>query len=248
MISLVRASRGTLGWGILLWLAQSSQAQVYPSWFLDQQGTSCGPTVVGYARASFYPDSSAAQAIRDGSERWAQLRQTVVEGGQAFWSTEIGTAWMGSSIQEHFDTTSAAQALTFLAPLDTLLSAGLVAVLLGEPGCVLAPPLRQRQAIERASAPAWTERPPQESRSIYAVGVAPEYYYEMSSWNEAEQRARLNLARTVNVKVKELQKVGIVAQEIENEELSVVLRDVQVVARWRDVRGKIFYVLMRMSQ
>lgn len=248
MISIMRASRGVLGWSILLWLAQSTQAQVYPPWFLDQQRTQCGPTVVGYAHASFYPDSSAAQAIRDGSERWARLRQTVVEGGQAFWSTEIGTAWMGSSIQEHFDTTSVAQALTSLAPLDTLFSEGLVAVLLGEPGCVLAPSLRRREAIERVSAPEWTERLPQEPGVVYAVGVAPQYHYEMSSWDEAEQRARLNLARTMNVKVKELQKVGVDTQEIKNEELSVILRDVQLVARWRDVKEKVFYVLARMPQ
>ena len=248
MTPFLGVSRGILGWGILLCLAQSIQAQVYPSWFVDQEKSLCGPTVVGYAHASFYPDSSAAQAIRDGTERWARNRQTIVAGGQAFWSTEIGTAWMGSNIQEHFDTTSVTQVLTFLAPLDTLQLEGLVAVLLGEPGCILAPSMRRGQVIQKAPPPAWVENLPRKAGILYAVGVAPEYYYEPSSWDEAEQGARLNLAHAMGVKVKEVQRIGPDSQEVVNEDLSVVLRGLQVLARWRDARQRVFYVLMSMPQ
>lgn len=42
------------------------------------------------------------------------------------------------------------------------------------------------------------------SRFITAAGVAPLYYYEASSWIEAEHRARIDLALSISSKVKSL--------------------------------------------
>ena len=75
--------------------------------------------------------------------------------------------------------------------------------------------------------------------------MAPQYYYESSSWKEAERMARRNLARSVYTTVRMLQKSGIQAQGIEHEELRVNLHDISVAARWTDVNARIVYVLMR---
>lgn len=241
-------SRGILAGGVLLWAYSSGQAQEYPAWFLDQQAASARPTAVGYAHASIYPDSSAAQAIRDGCERWVRQQQTIVEGGQLFWSTALGTAWMGSSIQEHFDTAAVSQVMTYLSPLDKLLSRNLVAVLMGPPGDGFDPVWRERRSVAATRAPEWTEHPPLEGGCSYAVGVAPAYYYEMSSWDEAERNARLNLARTIRVKVGALQQMAVQDQALQREQLSVVLMNTQTVARWRDAQEGIFYVLVRMPR
>ena len=51
----------------------------------------------------------------------------------------------------------------------------------------------------------------------------------------------------VRTNVKSLQKVtASEGQDVRNEELSVILRGIQVVARWRDVKRQIFYVLLKM--
>jgi hypothetical protein len=222
-----------------------SRGQAYPAWFLDQQVALSGPTAVGYAHASFYPDSSAAQAIRDGCARWVRQQQTTVEGGQLFWSTALGTAWMGSSIQECYDTAAVAAAIATLAPLDTLFSDNLTAVLLGPLGSVLDPVWRERRSVTATRAPDWTEQPPHEIGFAYAIGVAPAYYYEMSSWDEAERNARLNLARTISVKVGALQQMAVQDQALQREQVSVVLRNAQTVARWVDPREGIYYVLVQ---
>jgi hypothetical protein len=175
-------------------------------------------------------------------------QQTTVAGDQLYWSTALGTAWMGSSIQEQFDTAAVSQAMVRLSPLDTLFSEGLVAVLLGTPGRVLDSVSREQRCTIGAPAPEWAEQPPQPGEFIYAVGVAPEYYYEMSSWDEAERKARLNLARTVRVKVGALQEMDVQDHVLQREQLSVVLINSQTVARWRDAHERVFYVLARMGR
>jgi hypothetical protein len=244
----VKASRGVLVGSIVLWLGTASTAQTYPRWFLDQEHAASGPTVVGYAHASIYPDSSAAQAIRDGSERWVRQRRTELTGGQLFWQTAIGTAWMGSSIQERFDATAVGSACAYLVPVDTLLSESIVAVLLGPPGSMLDPAWRQRQAVAGTPAPAWAEQPPEGGGYIYAVGLAPAYHYEMSSWDEAERNSRVNLARAVRVTMAGVQNMGIQEHALEREQLSVVLANVQALARWRDLQERVYYVLVRMPR
>ncbi len=224
-----------------------SHAQSYPAWFLHQGTVKCESATVGYANQSYYPDSAIALAARNAILNAGRLRATRVSGGQAFWSTEAGTYWMGSNIRENFDTTVSAERSSYKI-LDVFTTRGFVAVLHGDSACAVDPSAR---AIVRVPSrpPLWAETIPKDDRYFYAVGLAPEYYYETSSWQEAERAARLSLARTVHTNIRSLQKIGgREGQEIRNEETSVVLERLQVVARWRDVRQKIFYVLIRMPK
>lgn len=223
--------------------------QAYPVWFLNQPGPACGQFVVGYANPSYYPDSAVAQATRNAYVTFARQLQTKVTGGQAFWSTEIGTYWMGSSFREESDTSAIASARSVLKQVGTFVGKGIVAVLMGDSNCSLDRSIQSLIPVP-ATAPVWTESIPQDKQYFYAVGVAPAYYYETSSWTEAERIALRNLARAVHVETKSLQKVSTSegGQEIRNEELSVTLHKVQTVARWRDLKREVFYVLVRVPK
>jgi hypothetical protein len=152
---------------------------------------------------------------------------------------------MGADFREQYDTAASESALSLLAPVDTLVNSSMTLVLLADKGCQLDRSILRRVAI-RPEAPPWTETLPQNAQYVYAVGVTSEYYYEVSSWMEAERNARRNLARSVVVAVASLQKLSSrEGQDIRREEVSVSLHNIGVVARWRDRVNGIFYVLLR---
>ena len=247
-LKLFWVSTGILLLCLTILMVQDCLAQVYPKWFLNQLALGCQKTAVGYANPSFYPDSSAARAFRDGCETYVRQMQTNLFGGQAFWSTEIGTIWMGSDFSEQFDSVAVANAVNHLQALDTLFTNSFVAVILSNSDCLLDMSIRERQSVCSLPFPTWLEAIPTDEEYYYAVGLAPEYFYEKSSWTEAERMARRNLARVVYIDVKALRKISGEGQEIRLEELSVTLQSIQTVARWRDIENRIFYVLVRMPK
>lgn len=230
---------------IALFADQAAWGQVYPNWFLSQGLTKCTGTTIGYANSSFYADSAVAHAIRNAYENYSRNRITRIVGGQVFWSTEAGTFWMGADFREDFDTTAMKSAPSFVSLLDTYANANIVMVLLGDTTCRIDEVERTRLPLLKAH-PEWSDTPPKDEKYCYAVGVAPQYYYETSSWIEAERIARRNLARTLTVSVRSLQKsTAREGQEIRQEQLEVTLRNIEVMARWIDTNKKIFYVLSR---
>ncbi len=223
-------------------------AQEYPLWFLNQGELRYGNTAVGYANPSFYPDSSVSYAINSACETYAKQMWIKLFGGQAFWSTELGTFWMGSDFSEQFDSSAIAMAKTQLQLLDTHYSGNIVLVLLSNSTSPTDVAINRKLSVKNLPPPQWTESPPKDNEYFYAVGVTPEYYYEKSSWLEAENLARRNLASSVIIDIKALQKMSKQFQEIRQEELSVELKNIQTVARWRDVKNKLFFVLIRMGR
>jgi hypothetical protein len=233
---------------VFLWLGSIAEAcypQTYPAWFLEQGVVCRGRVAVGYADPSYYPDSSISRAAKNARENFGRQWETHVQGGQLFWATEGGTYWMGADFREQYDAAASGSALASLVPVDTLVNSSMTLVLLTDRLCQI-----NRAALRQVSlsgeAPRWTETLPQDGEYFYAVGVASEYYYEMSSWSGAERNARRNLARSVVVAVASLQKLSSrEGQDIRREEISVSLSHIDVVARWRDRTNGIFYVLLR---
>jgi len=224
-------------------VVSESHAQ-YPVWFTEQ-GRIPGPrVVVGYAQPGYRHDSTGGAAYQDALFSYARQNHVKIVGGQIFWNTEAGSFWMGSDFSEDVDTTGLTQAAESLAVLDSFTTPSMQALLLGPKGDELDPAWKTRTRWGSRS-PEWIESPPASSTDEYAVGMAPQYYYESSSWKEAERMARRNLARSVFTTVRMLQKSGIQAQGIEHEELRVDLHDISVAARWTDVNARIVYVLMR---
>ncbi|HCV43309.1 MAG TPA: hypothetical protein DGH68_07475 [Bacteroidetes bacterium] len=232
---------------IALAFARPGVCQEYPHWFLFQGGIGCGKIAVGFVNPAFHADSAAALAVRCACENYVRQSAVKISGGQSFWATEAGTYWMGADFSEEYDTLSGSEVCAHLGVLDAVATAGGVFALVGSPECDVSSIRGKMISIVGNSPPGWIERLPSERGSHFAVGIAPQYFYEISSWVEAEQAARRNLARAVHTTMKSIQKQTTTeAQEVRHEELSVMLRDYQVVARWRDMKRQIFYVLLRM--
>lgn len=247
MKQLLRATAKVIGLLTVLLRAQPCFSQEYPYWFLFEEDLGCGKSAVGIATPSAYRDSAAALSFRQACDAFVRLSEVRLSGGQGFWATEGGTYWMGADFSEEYDTSRAQEIIGSLVALDTVATEGGVFVLVGRAGCSLAGMKGKTLSLVDRPAPSWVQRLPSEKGYHVAVGMAPQYFYETSSWADAERAARRNLARVAYVSYKSMQKVTTTeGQEVRQEELSVTLRDCQVVARWRDLKSGVFYVLMKM--
>ncbi len=221
-------------------------AQTYPRWFLEPVNLKCGSTASGYVRNFFHQSSSDSAAYVKACENLAWQHQTEISGGEAYWETEAGVFWMGSDVAEQTDSTYLHDIMSSAKKVDEFSSREMVIVLVSAGDCSVQDSMVSVMRCARKQ-PRWVESVPQGGGYTYAEGVAPEYFYESSSWELAEKKARFNLARNIKVSLKTIQKVeGRSGQEIRNEDVSVTLKDVEVVYRWRDVGRRLFFVLIRM--
>jgi hypothetical protein len=217
--------------------------QTYPLWFLKQGDVLCPDRAVGYVNISYFPDSSVNGAIRNACEALRRQKENSIKGNQSFWETEIGTYSMYSDIFEMYDSTVFRKDEVTL--LDTVFLDNMVAVIISLNKCTIDPIIKERRNIIDVSPPSWVDTPPTSEDFLFAVGLAPRYFYESSSWLEAERLARLNIARQVHLRVKGMQKISGEGQELRDEHLSVVLKDQEIVERWYDIKNRIFYVLAK---
>ena len=230
-------------------LPHSVQAQVYPRWFLFQGEIPSTRIAVGYVMPAWHPDSAAQYAFRYGCTTYAMHKHCSVIGGEIFWATEGGTAWMGSDITVEYDTALAEQIQEEFCILDTYHDAKKTITLGGDSTIGLDKTMKTKIAIGSVPMPDWVETLPSKPGTIFAVGAAQEYYYETSSWARAEHIARLALARQIGTQVAGRQKQNeIEGQDLRHDIFAAELREIRVVARWRDVNKKIFYVLVSMQQ
>jgi len=221
-------------------------AQSYKNWFLNQESVDCKSLAVGYAKRSYYGDTSAIKlATEQAYNNFIRLQEVTITGKQAFWTTELGNAWMGNNINEVYDTSKSLTIAGEVVPLDTMMNENFAAVLIGDKDCELGSLNKLVISIDSFRRPSWVDTMPQGSDYYYALGMVPEYYYESNSWIEAERRARLNLARIVFTKIEALQMKNIGGQDVKKETLSVQLKEITIVARWKDENKKICYVLAK---
>ena len=231
--------------GMLCVVAMSAAgvAQVYPRWFLEPAGIQ--GAAAGYTQNFFLQTSSDSAAFMRACENLARQHYTEFRGGEAYWETEAGVYWMGDNFTETIDSTFLTRALSKAKQVAKYSNKSMTMMLVSAND--LAIPDSMFAAIRcPLEQPGWVEDVPQSSGYICAEGVASQYFYESSSWEAAEKRARFNLARSMKVTLETMQKVGDGSgQEIRNEEVSEALHDIEVVYRWRDVKRGLYYVLMR---
>ena len=235
------------GMGVLLCLVaclDTAESQTYPKWFLEQGKLRCGLTAVGYCNKGFYEDSSASQATRDARQNLARQSITVVAGSRAFWTTEAGTAWMGGDLAVSVDSAALKTAATDTGKAEIYFGDDMIISLVSSSVCELPDSMREMRTIPTEE-PSWVRGILDTSSRIYSVGVAPRYFYELSSWEAAERMAMLGLAREGEDSVIAMEKnVPGSGQQVLNEHVSVALRNFSIVARWFDARNQVFYVLM----
>lgn len=232
---------------ILFAAVVSCFAQTYPRWFLEPVNLRCGLTASGYVRNFFHQNSSDSAAYVKACENLAWEHRTEISGGEAYWETEAGVYWMGSDVTEKMDSTYLRDAVSHAKKLGDFPAHNMTIVLVSDGDCTVPDSMLSVTKCPRKQPP-WVEAIPQGDGYTYAEGVAQEYFYESSSWESAEKKARFNLARNIKVSLKTIQKVeGRSGQEIRNEEVSVTLKDIEVVYRWRDMGRRLYFVLMRIA-
>lgn len=225
-----------------------ADAQQYPRWFLEQEQIPCRTKIVSVLRApSLYRDSAVALAFRKGCDLLAKYTAVTIRGGQAFWTTEAGVHSMGAQYVEEYDTSLSDRYQSTLKVIDTFVDKQKTIVLaVDSAACRMNEDVKEIIPINAIPQPAWVEKLPNNSQYHFGVGSSEEYFYESSSWERAEQNALMSLARSNRTTVVSIQKKSAFeSQEVFNEELDVPLQHVEIVARWRDIKKKIFYVLAR---
>lgn len=236
---------------LLFIVASAASAQQYPQWFLSQGKVRCASKVVMITRApSLYNDTAIALAFRAGCNLLAKYTNIRVSGGQAFWTTEAGVHSMGSRYTEAYDTSLSALYQSTLKVIASFIDKNKAIVLTGDSSsCTLSDDLKKNIPIEKIPQPKWVEEIPSNTMYYYGVGTSESYYYESSSWERAEHNAFMALARTLHSSVISLQKnTSIESQEVFNEDIDVELQNIEIVARWRDLKKKVFYVLAKIKR
>jgi hypothetical protein len=219
----------------------------YPLWFLETGRVACQHIAVGYATLSPYLNNSVIAAKKNAVNNYLRLKQYSVKGGQAFWKTERGVVSEGNNIRESFDTTSLSALITSTVVLDSFFTKDIVSVIIEHSDCAFSKKFGNALNIKEETQPPWVTSIPNEKGFIHQIGSSEGFYREISSWERAEKNARLYLARAVG-KIT-IQSRGHSsaksANEVQNEEMVAIVKNAEIVARWRDVKKNIFYVLAR---
>ncbi len=218
---------------------------MYPWWFFSPPAGSPSWTV-GYSAEHAYLDSALKAATREAGRAYARNQQDLIKGEQGLATLAGGTITVGSTIKEYFDTAQAVRMGSTMTVLDYFRRGGAVAVLASTDSAANVPG-KNRVDAARVPAPSWTTVLPDNPGYLYNSGLAPLYYNEFNSWLEAERKARIGLALTAYTRVKFLGKKedNIYFREFQVEETNVTLHGIQVVARWKDVKNQVCYVLSR---
>jgi len=203
----------------------------YPEWFWRMPVKEGAYFAVGYAPSSPYLSSAIAHAVKYAEIELSRSLgfEIVVEGESE--ATPYGDRWIDRKTEESVDTT---RNIPYYV-LDTAITDHMVLVLIGtEPGIA---PLYQPPDH-------WWCRMPQEKEDVYSVGTAPVYFYETSSWKEAEAVARKNLAQSIFCNVKATWDImGDAIEGRKIEKSHVFITSYQVVARHRE--NELYYVLIK---
>ncbi len=233
---------------LLFFLGATVNAQDYPYWFLFQDQVNCSKKIVTMITApTFYRDSAIGFAFRMGCGLLAKYTNVKISGGQAFWTTEAGVHSMGSHYVEEYDSSLTYCFQEKLKVIDYFIDKQKLIVFSGDSLlCSLNDRSKEKISVSTVKQPPWVEELPNVTGYFYGVGSSEEYYYETSSWDRAEHNAFMSLARTAHSTVQSMQKKNMIeSQDIFNEDVDVELQNVEIAARWRDVKKKVFYVLAK---
>lgn len=217
----------------------------YPRWFLDGTAVS-GRTAVGFAPLHGTSlDSSFAEARRDAERAFIHAEASLVEVelAAASFADQVDLLRLDTSRLPDTVPPPAGSSAPALQVLDSAVVGEMVLSLVGT--------RRSRAGLAAVRPTAVGERPAWLSdgatrEPFQAVGMAPSYYYESSSWREAEASARRALAMSVSLRTRGLTRqdddvhlaTSVTSSRVE-------LRGVQVISRWRDAGT--YYVLVRAS-
>lgn len=214
-------------------------AQDLPAWFLNTPESPDILYAVGYARAYERVDSAIAMAVRDADHQINLALRTKIYGERLFQTLPGGRIiYQGEIFRE--------EPLMSMTPvyLDTIQTNGMILVLAASRHPAQSVALHLRTPSRKT--PQWVTELPTNPAYMYALGVAPGYYYAEHSWLEAERQARQELAYSFQTRQRQLMRstptseYGVTASAT-----AVQLHGIQVVARWQ---SKTTYFVLTKSQ
>ena len=135
-----------------------------------------------------------------------------------------------------------------------LIAFGLLFMLIvgGTTGCTTSPPTASTEI------PDWLSSIPTDDRYFYAVGISGQRRNVKDAWNQAAQRARAELGKTIITQVSSKDLVITTNRNEYSKQVIEAISDTElhfteIVARWYDPNGeygppKYYYVLVRMDK
>lgn len=216
----------------------------YPSWFWNMPYSDDELFAVGYSETStFRPENSEKSAIADGLISLAKLFSVHIK-------SEIISIQniLESNTEEEIDPEIESYVNNNYVVVAKFISPEYTYVLLKLGKKVDFEPEISVGSESIPPKPYWLSKLPDEPGYIYANGESIIYYREIESWREAEKRARVALAYNIETKVRGL--TGkLDDQIIYNSIVSNTdqrLSNIQIIARWKDIKLNSCHVLLRM--
>ena len=192
--------------------------------------------------------SSVTTAMENAAKNYVQnAGMFLSRGDKVFESTEMGTFWIGNDITVSFDTTQIDLVKDNLIKIDSFVVENLTVVFTSKPSLEISNKSNKLIDVSSTELPAWITRLPTTQGFIFASVASEKYYYESSSWLQAENKCRIELAKQIFIEIQQLGKYNHTeGQSIKKEEVKAILKNISVEARWVDVEKEIYYVLMKM--
>ncbi len=208
-----------------------------PLWFWTPPHTGNVRSAVGYAGAYYTPASSYEEAFQDAAQRlWTDRRcRIVVKTGSS--TIAERTLSIGNVFRIEADTTGYAAFRQSLVRLDSCWTDSLVVMLAGTSALDITP--------WSHPAPAPELEMDRNAGFVQGTGFAPLYYHTASSWREAENAARRDLALAAEATVQSL-------TETRNDQLArtlvlesdVTVAGIHVLGRYREPVSGVFVVVV----
>jgi hypothetical protein len=223
--------------GLIYFRPAMVAAQDLPAWFINTPASTDMLYAVGYARAYEHADSAIAMAVRDADHQINLALSTKIYGERLFQTLPGGRiVYQGEIFRE--EPIRSIKAVY----LDTVQTEDMILILAASrpPNWVVPSYLTSSSPTP----PGWVTELPESTSCMYALGVAPGYYYPEHSWLAAERQARQELAYSFQTRQRQVMRstktseYGVTASAT-----AVHLQNLQVVARWQS--ETIYFVLIK---
>lgn len=207
---------------------KAQNIQTYPEWFLETPNTG-HLYAVGYSPVQYYDSSTLQRALIDLQDRLSANRGLRIH-LEMLWEKLPDDSFTVRGLSIETDTLY--NTLTEPATLGSAVS-GSMQIIFGS--TVTGAPFPQPVFVKPGKKPEWVTTLPKSDRFWLAIGTSPIGVTEEMSWQRAEQQALYELAQNKSVTIQMVErKFDNASESVIHIETDVILRNIQVVARWRD--------------
>ncbi|MCP4582792.1 MAG: hypothetical protein GY839_14375 [candidate division Zixibacteria bacterium] len=217
----------------------------YPAWFLYPPVNKHSNSTVGFLQPCLDNDSSVAMAKSDGIWNILSQSRNKVTAKAGLTGIDSRLLYVGQRPQFVIDSLGYDGISNDFAVFDKFYGKKdyLMVVLVGPKS----DSANFDNDYEKEDFGDWIHTIPGDGKYLYALGSAPKYYYQSSSWKRALENALVDLTHQISTEIKSLYKFE--AQNVYKtvmEEGEVVLKNWRIVARKYDSSSQTYNVLIRM--